>query len=390
MELRTVGVLMGSPELIADLRECVSRLPVRISMEARDIVSAAAQLRQACPEVLFLEAPFSGSLFSELRDLIAKVPVPPVLIAAGSEPTPDLLMEIMQLGVRGYIAAPFDPARVWQTLERLAFDGMQPQGKRSAKILGFLSVNGGAGATTVACHVAARLQTATESDVVLADFDLDSGMVGFWMSVEGDRSTLDAMNHADMLDLSLWGGLTAKVHKGFDVLIAPTEPPSKPPSPEDALQVLRFSRAYYDWMIVDLGHGRGPLTSALASAADTLFVVTTADVPDLFQTRRMLKWLRDTEESRARIKLVVGRVRKEQRYFREDEVASMMGVPVAAVLPDDVAEVHAAHAARRLVAPTSGLGKAVTALVGSIAGAPSAGEKAKSRFSLFRSGRNAE
>jgi pilus assembly protein CpaE len=390
MDLRTVGVLMGSPELIAALRECVNKLPVRITMEARDIVSAAAQLRQACPQVLFLEAPFSESLFSELRELTSKLPAPPVLIAAGGEPTPDLLMEIMQLGVRGYIAAPFDPARVWQTLDRLAFHGAESQTQHSAKILGFLSVNGGAGATTLACHVAARLQSVTESDVALADFDLDSGMVGFWMNLESDRSTLDAMNHADMLDMSLWGGLVTKLHPGLDVLIAPSEPPTKPPSPEDALHVLRFARAYYDWMVIDLGHGRGPLTPALASAADTLFVVSSADVPDLFQTRRMLKWLRETENSHARVKLVAGRVRKEQNYFRKDEVENMMGAPVAAVLPDDVAEVHAAHAARRLVSPGSGLGKAVTALVGSIAGGASAEEKPKSRFSLFRSGRSGE
>lgn len=390
MDLRTVGVLMGSPDLIEEFRDCVAKLPVRISMEARDIVSASAQLRQACPQVLFLEAPFSDALFSELREMISKVPDPPLLIAAGEEPTPALLMEIMQLGIRGYITSPFDPARVWQTLERLAFDGAHPRTKRTAKILGFLSVNGGAGATTLACHVAAGLKTANGNDIALADFDLDSGMVGFWMNIESDRSTVDAMHHSTMLDLSLWSGLTTKLEKGLDVLIAPSEPPLKPPAPEEALQVLRFARSYYDWIVIDLGRGRSPLTPALASASDTLFVATTADIPDLFQTRRTLKWLRETEESHARVKVVVGRVRKEQRYFRQDEVEKMLDAPVAAVLPDDVAEVHMAHAARRLVTPGSALGKAVAGLVGSITGRLQEEKPAKPRFSLFRSGRGEE
>jgi len=383
MELRTVGALMGSPDLIGSLRDCLNRLPVRISMEACDIVSAAAQLRQACPQVLFLEVPISDPLFCEIKGLMSKMPVPPVLIAAGEEPTPALLMEIMQLGIRGYVAAPFDPARVWQTLERLAFDGQNPASGRSAKILGFLSVNGGAGATTLACHVAAHLQAATGSDVALADFDLDGGMAGFWMNIEGDRSTLDAMRHADLLDLSLWSGLVTMVRRGLDVMIAPPEPPAEPPSPEQAVKVLRFARAYYDWMVIDLGRGRNPLTPALAASADTLFLVTTADIPDLFQVRRTLKWLIDTEESRARVKLVVSRLRKEQRYFRRDEVEKMLGVPVAAVLPDEVTDVHAAHTGRRLVSPGSSLGKAIAALAGSIAGPPGNG-KPKSRFSLFR------
>jgi pilus assembly protein CpaE len=203
MQLRTIGLLMGSPDLIGRVRNCLSKLPLRIVMEAREIVSAAAQLRQTCPNVLLLEVPVSKVLVSDLLGVVAGLPVPPAIVAVGAEPTPEVLLEIMQLGIRGYLSAPFDAAKAWQILERLVLDNQTPAERHTGKTLGFLSAAGGAGATTLACHIAAGLHSATGGNTVLADFDTAAGMVGFCMNIESPHSALDAVNNAESLDLNL-------------------------------------------------------------------------------------------------------------------------------------------------------------------------------------------
>jgi len=383
MQLRTIGLLMGSPDQIGMVRNCLSKLPLRVVMEAREIVSAAAQLRQACPNVLLLEVPVSEVLVSELLGVVAGLPVPPVIVAVGPEPTPEVLLEIMQLGIRGYLSAPYDAAKAWQILERLAFDNQTPAERHTGKTLGFLSAASGAGATTLACHIAAGLHSATGGNTVLADFDTAAGMVGFWMNIESPHSALDAVNNAECLDLNLWKGIVAKVKNGLDVLPAPPEPPVAELPAEPCLNVLRFARAYYDWMVLDLGRGRNNLVASLSGATDNLFLVTTAEIASLFQARRLLRWFENREEGRVRLKVIVNRLRKDQQYFRRQDVEKMLGAPVAAVLPDEVNEVHDAHTERRLVPPNAKLGKAVSALVGSIVATPQQ-DQPRPRLQLFR------
>jgi hypothetical protein len=64
-------------------------------------------------------------------------------------------------------------------------------------------------------------------------------------------------------------------------------------------------------------------------------------------------------------------------------VEKMLGAPVVGVLPDEVNEVHCAHGERRLVPPSAKLGKAVSALVDTIVGAPQQ-DRPRLRLSLFR------
>jgi len=50
--------------------------------------------------------------------------------------------------------------------------------------LGFLGCKGGVGASTIACYLGIALRTQTRESVLLADFDFESGVLGFLMEVE--------------------------------------------------------------------------------------------------------------------------------------------------------------------------------------------------------------
>src|SRR6202162_6683998 len=94
-------------------------------------------------------------------------------------------------------------------LERLAQTRERSRETRhpTVKTLGFVSAKGGCGATTLACHVATEWPRLVQSKVLLADLDLQAGLVGFLAKTKSPYSIADAVNNLQRLDPSFWHGL---------------------------------------------------------------------------------------------------------------------------------------------------------------------------------------
>jgi Mrp family chromosome partitioning ATPase len=104
------------------------------------------------------------------------------------------------------------------------------------KVLGFLSVKGGCGASTIACHLAAelgRLSAQRGERCLLADLDLQSGIVGFLMKVKSPYSVLDAVQNLHRLDVSYWNALVSAEWPGLEIVAAPAGYLPKDPVPEN-------------------------------------------------------------------------------------------------------------------------------------------------------------
>ena len=91
---------------------------------------------------------------------------------------------------------------------------------KAGKAFGFLSAKGGCGATTLACHVAAELGYAHQK-VLLADLDLDAGMVAFITKTKSVYSILDAVNNLHRLDISYWKALVSNGIPGVEIVSSP-------------------------------------------------------------------------------------------------------------------------------------------------------------------------
>jgi pilus assembly protein CpaE len=82
---------------------------------------------------------------------------------------------------------------------------------------------------------------------------------------------------------------------GLEIIGAPTEvAPRRGVRAEDLRPVLAFVRAYYDWILVDLGRGLNRVAAAVLEEVDETFLVTTLDVPALHQTQRIVRSLMET------------------------------------------------------------------------------------------------
>lgn len=251
----------------------------------------------------------------------------------------------------------------------------------SGKAFAFFSAKGGCGATTLACHVAAELGRQTQK-VLLADLDLDAGMVGFITKTKTVYSILDAVNNLHRLDIHYWKALVSNGVPGVEIVSAPLALASKQqPKDEQIRHVLAFARPHYDWTVVDLGRSLSRMALVALEEIDEACLVTTLEVPALHQAKQIIQTLLDGGFGKNRIRLILNRSPK-RLDITPGELEKMLGVPIFSMIPNDYAELYETYAEGRMLARGSELGKTIAKLATKLANLEE--EKGpKKRFGLF-------
>lgn len=369
----TVGTMIADPVLRARLANALGGSRVEAVMDLPDFGSAEEavvdrEVRRYNPDAVFVEVAAAGRRLAQVILAIRSRPAPPVVVTVHPNADSHGLLEALRAGASDCLCVPLDEAALRQVLERIGAEAEKQRPQRPlARAVGFLSATGGCGATVLACHLSRELWETSRQNTLLADFDLMAGMVGFWMRCSHDYSIWDVMRVWQRLDGSMWRGLVTQVQPNLDVLGAPSEIVADDVcEPDQLLKVMRFARRHYDWVMADLGCTLNPFAVRLAGDLSELFVVSTSEVPVLFQTKRILRKLVAMGLPRQRIRLVLNCVR--QRHLRPAEVAEALGWQVDAVLPFDGMQLEEAQVQGRLVSQKSDLGKRIASLAAKLVG----------------------
>src|SRR6266566_478840 len=161
------------------------------------------------------------------------------------------------------------------------------------KTMGILGSKGGVGASTLACYLGMALQSQTKEPVLLADFDSESGILGFLMDAESNYSIADALQNVGRMDLNLWRSLVCNNTPGLDIIAAPIALiPDEAPTAEDLRKLFSFLRGAYRWIIADLGSGFNKNLASLLEDVDETYVVTTLELASLRQARLTIQRLK--------------------------------------------------------------------------------------------------
>ena len=217
-----------------------------------------------------------------------------------------------------------------------------PADAQSATVVGFLGAKGGVGTTTIACHGALELQRQTKKKVLLIDLDTSSASASFLMDAHSEYTIADATMNLHRLDPSFWSNLVCSTSHGVDLLQSPGVKRSyEPLNGERVRHVLRFARALYGYIVVDLGRLNG-FTLNLTPEASELFVVTTPEVPSLYEAGYVLKKLIEPGITGGRTQLVLNRLWKGGPSSIGD-FEQALGHPVYATIGDCTSDVREAY-----------------------------------------------
>jgi pilus assembly protein CpaE len=173
---------------------------------------------------------------------------------------------------------------------------------------------------------------------------------------------LDAAQNLHRLDAQLWSGIAFSTRDGVDLLRAPGAAGlSDPPTAERVRHVLRFARTLYDSIVVDLGR----LTAAslaIMEEINELLVITTPDLPALYETTRLVKRLVEAGFERNKLHMLLNR-KANGMSISVEQFERAIGYPLYGSVADHSEEIIGAYAEGRFLDEKLQLRKQMAAII---------------------------
>jgi pilus assembly protein CpaE len=327
------------------------------------------RLRQLQPEMVLLDLETDLERACELiRFIVASSPAIHVVGLHGRNDS-EAILRSLRLGASEFLHAPFEAAVQEQAVERIRrLMGPRPEAPRAlGKVLLFSSAKPGSGASTLASQAALALRRLTGSRVLLVDLDLMGGCLAFSLRAAPGGSLLDALAEDGPADQ--WPSLAAPA-AGLELLAAPATPPQDAPVEAARLhEFLERTRDIYDWVVLDLPAIFHRLSLLALAEADQAFLVSTPELASLHLARKAVGLLSQLGFGKERFQVLINRVGGRDGLRRSD-VGQIFDCPVHSSFPNDYFPLDRAVTMGQALDPESGLGRAIAAFAGRLAGRP--------------------
>lgn len=386
MNPQTIGWVVQSKPLAEELQASVQKFPVRIAFEVTTLSTVGAlvaKVEDVRPDILVIEVAPLVNMMPELFRQLKAGSAAPAIVAVHAAADPDLIVAAMRAGAIEFLYPPFSD-KLPSAVEHIASvrGDSAVSSDRGGKAVGFFSAKGGCGATTIACHLALEFQRQTQHKLLLADFDIDAGLVKFLMKSKSSYSVLDAITNVRRLDFNFWKKLVSNGLPRLEVIGSPGAVSASDGVDVSSFRhVVRFARSHYDWIFADLGRSLNAVAMSALEEIDHAFLVTTLEVPALYHAKHLIRILLDGGYGRGRLQVLVNRMPKRPEVTLE-EVEKILGLPVYGAVPNDYMSLYEAYSDGALLPENSALRSHFGRLARKIAGIPE--PKQAGKFSLFR------
>jgi pilus assembly protein CpaE len=317
-------------------------------------------LRAHGPQVLFLSTESMVHAAEIVREIEKHIPGVQV-IAIGGACEPQLLLELMRVGIREYASDPFDKIVLGETLLRVreALDARPALIESTDNVFSFLPSKAGVGASTLALNISVALSNQPNSSVLLSDFDLNSGMMRFMLKLDDGYCVTDAAEHALHMDEELWPQMVRKIEK-LDVLHAGKLNPDFRIEAPQVNHLMEFMRRNYTVLCFDLSGNLEKYSLEIMHESKKIFLVCTPEIPSLHLARQKYLYLKQLD-LHERVCVLLNRCQKRP-LISPAHVEELLGVPVTMTFPNDYQGVQRALTAGRAVDSKTELGRQFTIL----------------------------
>ena len=306
------------------------------------------------------------------------------VMVSSSHANPELLVRCMRAGAREFLTEPLAADTIAEALVRASARRQETrrQKKTAGKVLVFVGAKGGSGATTVASNFAVALAKESGGKVALVDLDFQLGDTALALGITTQFSILDALENILRLDSDFLSTLLTKHDSGVSVLAAPDKFTSFHPSTNAVEKLLRIMRDDFAYVLVDAGAGLSDMYGTLFEIADTVYLVTQVNVPELRNSNRLITRYFNTAES-AKLQVVLNRFTSRTIEIDENSISKALTQPVRWRLPNEYAIARRAQdAGAPLVLDNTAISRALIEMARAACGQPVQAGK-KKRFGLF-------
>src|SRR5712692_9376865 len=331
--------------------------------------------RQLKPDVVLLDLVSDPAAVSELIRFISTLTPSVHVVGLHTQNDSQAILQSLRAGATEFLYAPFDLAIQREAIARLRrlCTPEAPEEAEAGHVVAFSSSKPGSGASTIATQTAFSLQRLTAKRILLADFDLTGGTIGFYLKLNHNYSVVEALQHAEHLDQALWNSLAVN-HGGLDILPAPAAPYADPIDPSRMSMLINYARQFYDWVFLDLPAVFNRTSLMAIADCDRAFLVSTSELPSLHMTRKAMNMLGQLVFPRERFQVLLNRVDK-RADIGTSTMEKLFNCPVYSSLPNDYFSLHRVVTLGQPLGPDGDLGKAIENVATRLRGALSGGGK---------------
>ncbi len=197
-----------------------------------------------------------------------------------------------------------------------------------SKVVGIISIKGGVGKTTTVSNLGAVLANDFKKKVLLVDANFSAPNLGLHLGiVDPDKTLHDVMDNKATMQEAI------QLHEhGFHIV--PSSLVYKKINPFKLTNRLAQVKKHYDVILVDSSPTLNEEILATMIASDELYVVTTPDYPTLSCTMNAVKI---AKERKTPIKgIIINKKRGKKFELSTEDIEETTGLPVLAVLPEDI------------------------------------------------------
>jgi pilus assembly protein CpaE len=341
------AVITADPEFPDRLRGTLAdsghglNLDIEITQPFTEIDDTELErMRAARPDVTFLDVEDEPHVGLKFAQFIVDSGFTGAIIALGPTDSPELILAAMQAGVTEYVSKPVDADTLGAAVDRV----LRKSGRRSdgrsrepGKLLMIFSAKGGTGSTTIAANLATEMHRLTRKRTLLVDLDLELGESALIMGVQPRFSIVDLVRNFHRVDSRLLASYIERHETGVEILSAPYQPADyEAVSTERIKQVLQFLKKHYDYIIIDAPKTFTPATMGAFEEADSLYLLTTADIPSLRNLTRCVQLIRSFGRRKGDdwMRVLVNRFDPNQ-VVTKAEIEKTLGIDVFWTLRND-------------------------------------------------------
>ena len=367
----TAALVISSRQLWEQAHACIQNLPVRIALEQNEPSDADAlldRIERHRVDVVLIEVKGLSLPLDEFIHRVHDTATQPAVFVLHPEANAQQILEALRAGAREFLYPPLT-ATLREAFEGLSAARSKGTGANSpglGRIMGFLSARGGCGATTFACHVGVEAARRSTQRTLLADFDLDAGMLRFLMKSKNTWSVRDALDNLHRMDSNFWDALVSKHGTNLDVIPAPDDLAARRPAgAQEVAHLMRFIRSLYPLTVVDFGRHISPAALDSIPEIDTLYVLSASEGDTLGQTRDCIRELRERGLEQSRIQVLLNRM-PERGAPEQASLEDALGFPVAGCFSSDYVALYDAWSEGHLLPGSSKLGRELNTLAAAI------------------------